>query len=96
MIDRLTPAIDCTSVVSAVSRDSTSPMRVTSKKRRIHADDACIHGGAQVRDHALAEPRDEIEAQRRENTETPAAARNATKYRLIVSLLPVAMPSSIR
>ena len=31
VIDRLTPAIDCTSVVSAVSRDSTSPVRVTSK-----------------------------------------------------------------
>ena len=30
-IDRLVPAMDCTSVVSAVSRDSTSPMRVTSK-----------------------------------------------------------------
>ena len=31
VIERLTPAIDCTSVVSAVSRDSTSPVRVTSK-----------------------------------------------------------------
>ncbi len=27
-----TPEIDCTSVVSAVSRDSTSPVRVVSKK----------------------------------------------------------------
>ena len=26
------PAIDCTSVVSVVSRDRTSPVRVTSKK----------------------------------------------------------------
>ena len=26
-----TPEIDCTSVVSAVSRDNTSPVRVTSK-----------------------------------------------------------------
>ena len=32
VIDRLTPAIACTSVVSAVRRDSTSPVRVTSKK----------------------------------------------------------------
>ena len=32
VIERFTPAMDCTSVVSAVSRDSTSPMRVTSKK----------------------------------------------------------------
>ncbi len=32
VIERFTPAIDCTSVVSAVSRDSTSPIRVTSKK----------------------------------------------------------------
>ena len=31
VIDRFTPAIDCTSVVSVVSRDSTSPVRVTSK-----------------------------------------------------------------
>ena len=32
VIDRLTPAMACTSVVSAVRRDSTSPVRVTSKK----------------------------------------------------------------
>ena len=32
MIDRFTPAIDCTSVASAVSRESTSPIRVISKK----------------------------------------------------------------
>ena len=31
VIDRFTPAMDCTSVVSAVSRESTSPMRVISK-----------------------------------------------------------------
>jgi hypothetical protein len=31
VIDRLTPAMAWTSVVSAVSRDSTSPVRVTSK-----------------------------------------------------------------
>jgi hypothetical protein len=30
-MERLTPAIDCTSVVSAVRRDNTSPIRVTSK-----------------------------------------------------------------
>ena len=30
-IDRLTPEIACTSVVSAVNRDSTSPTRVVSK-----------------------------------------------------------------
>ena len=30
-IEMPTPEIDCTSVVSAVSRDSTSPVRVTSK-----------------------------------------------------------------
>ena len=30
MIDRLTPAMACTSVVSAVRRDSTSPTRVVS------------------------------------------------------------------
>ena len=32
VMERFTPAIDCTSVVSAVSRESTSPVRVTSKK----------------------------------------------------------------
>ncbi len=32
-IDRLTPAIDCTSVVSAVRRESTSPVRVVSKNK---------------------------------------------------------------
>ena len=31
VMDRLTPAMAWTSVVSAVSRDSTSPVRVTSK-----------------------------------------------------------------
>ena len=31
VIEMPTPEIDCTSVVSAVSRDSTSPVRVTSK-----------------------------------------------------------------
>ncbi len=31
VIDSPTPAIDCTSVVSVVSRDSTSPVLVTSK-----------------------------------------------------------------
>ena len=31
VIERFTPAMDCTSVVSAVSRDNTSPVRVTSK-----------------------------------------------------------------
>ena len=31
-MERFTPAMDCTSVVSVVSRDSTSPVRVTSKK----------------------------------------------------------------
>ena len=31
VIDRLTPAIACTSVVSVVNRDRTSPVRVTSK-----------------------------------------------------------------
>ncbi len=30
-IERPEPAIDCTSVVSVVRRDSTSPVRVTSK-----------------------------------------------------------------
>ena len=30
MIDRLTPEMDCTSVVSVVKRDSTSPTRVVS------------------------------------------------------------------
>ncbi len=30
MIDRLTPEIACTSVVSALRRDSTSPVRVVS------------------------------------------------------------------
>ena len=32
VIDRLTPEMACTRVVSAVRRDSTSPVRVTSKK----------------------------------------------------------------
>ena len=32
VIERFTPAMDCTSVVSAVSRESTSPILVTSKK----------------------------------------------------------------
>ena len=31
VIEMPTPEIDCTSVVSAVSRDNTSPVRVTSK-----------------------------------------------------------------
>ncbi len=31
-MDRLTPEMLCTSVVSVVRRDSTSPVRVTSKK----------------------------------------------------------------
>ena len=31
VIERFTPAIPCTSVVSAVSRESTSPVFVTSK-----------------------------------------------------------------
>ena len=31
MMDRFTPEMDCTSVVSVVRRDSTSPTRVVSK-----------------------------------------------------------------
>ena len=31
VIDKLTPAMDCTRLVSVVKRDSTSPLRVTSK-----------------------------------------------------------------
>ena len=34
VIEMFTPAIDCTSVVSVVRRDSTSPVRVTSKNVR--------------------------------------------------------------
>ena len=33
MMERLTPEIACTSVVSVVSRDSTSPTRVVSKNK---------------------------------------------------------------
>ena len=32
VMERFTPAMACTRVVSVVSRDSTSPVRVTSKK----------------------------------------------------------------
>ena len=69
VIEMPTPEIDCTSVVSAVSRDSTSPVRVTSKNVGSMRMTLRVHGVAHVGDDALAEPRDEIEAQRRERAE---------------------------
>ncbi len=69
VIERFTPAIDCTSVVSAVSRDSTSPVRVTSKNVGSMRMTRAVDVGAQVGDHALAEPGDQVEAQRGEDAE---------------------------
>ena len=53
------------SVVSAVSRDSTSPVRVTSKKDGVKRDDVVEHRLAHIGDDALAGPGHEIVAHRR-------------------------------
>ena len=69
VIEMPTPEIDCTSVVSAVSRDKHFARARDLEERRVHANDVRVHGVAHVRDDALAEPRHEIEPQRREHAE---------------------------
>ena len=64
-IDRLVPTTVWISVVSVVSRDSTSPVWVVSKKLRAHLQHMAIHRLPDIRRHPPAEPRNKIETQRR-------------------------------
>ena len=63
------------SVVSAVRRDSTSPVRVTSKKAGVRPSTLVEHGLADIGDHPFAQPGHEIEAGRRGHAENAAASR---------------------
>ena len=62
-------------VVSAVSRDSTSPVRVTSKKAGRQAQHIVEHRLADVGHHPLAQPGDEIKARRRGQAPAPPPPR---------------------
>ena len=63
-IETLAPKADLICVVSAVSRETISPVRAVSKKRRIEPGEMREHGGAQIGDDALAERHHEVVAQR--------------------------------
>ncbi len=62
--DTVDPTTVWMSVVSAVRRDSTSPVRVTSKNSGVRPSTLGEHGLADVGDDALADPGHEIEARR--------------------------------
>ena len=69
MIESPTPEIDWTASCPSVSRDSTSPVRVTSKNVGSMRITRRVDRAANVGDDALAEPRNQIETQRRERAE---------------------------
>ena len=73
-IDRLEPTTVCTSVVSVVRRDSTSPVCVRLEELRALPHHVRVDRVAQVGGDALAEPAHHVEARRREHAERDADA----------------------
>ena len=68
------PTTVCTSVVSVVSRLSTSPVCVVSKNSGLCSHHVRVDGVAQVGGDALAQPADHVEARRREHAQRRAHA----------------------
>ena len=77
--DRLEPTTVCTSVVSVVRRDSTSPVCVVSKNSGLCSTHVRVDGVAQVGRDALAEPAHHVEARRREQRRAPRRRRTARR-----------------
>jgi hypothetical protein len=75
-IDSDEPITDCSKVVSAVSRDWISELRLSSKNR-VQADQVIEHRTTDIGHTALADPRHQVETAKVPTARASTSSRNS-------------------